>query len=29
LQDVIANGLGGQAVTTTVEGRQRFTGHMR
>ncbi len=29
VQDVIATALGGQAVTTTVEGRQRFTVNMR
>src|SRR5262249_4190923 len=29
VQDTIATALGGQAVTTTVEGRQRFTVNMR
>ena len=29
VQDVIATALGGQTVTTTVEGRQRFTVNMR
>ncbi|MEW6644374.1 MAG: CusA/CzcA family heavy metal efflux RND transporter [Pseudomonadota bacterium] len=29
VQDVVATALGGQAVTTTVEGRQRFTVNMR
>jgi Cu(I)/Ag(I) efflux system membrane protein CusA/SilA len=29
VQDVIASALGGQTVTTTVEGRQRFSVNMR